>query len=380
MQLRDAGQARPRRPARAAPRRRRERLADDPAAALPPLGPAARGGGDVRDAASRRPRSSWSTRWRASSSCSRPAQQHHYSNLAFALLGQVVARKSGQPYTDYVDERIIGPLGLERTTWRPQAPKAQGYLVDEYARTVWREPETDLGGAAAGGPALVDGRGSRAAGRRSSRPGDDGVLAPAVVEEMWFPQVMYYPRRLGARLGARADAAQPATARIFGGHGGAMAGHLAGVFVDRKTKIGAAALTNSGTRGDMELFAIALAAKDARALAARRSSRGSPRRSRRRTCGRCSAAGGRRATSSSSGGRTARCTRRSSGRRRVAARRRSSATATAGAPPGPRARRAAARRRRPARLGRLRVHARTGAVQGVGSTLDEPVRDDARAP
>ena len=80
-----------------------------------------------------------------------PGAQHHYSNLAFALLGQLVARKSGQPYTDYVDERIIGPLGLERTTWQPEAPKAQGYLVDEYARTVWREPETDLGGAAPAG-------------------------------------------------------------------------------------------------------------------------------------------------------------------------------------------------------------------------------------
>ena len=42
-----------------------------------------------------------------------------------------------------------------------------------------------------------------------------------------------------------------------------MAGHLAGVFIDRKRQIGAASLTNSGTRGDMELFAISLAAKAA---------------------------------------------------------------------------------------------------------------------
>jgi hypothetical protein len=40
-----------------------------------------------------------------------------------------------------------------------------------------------------------------------------------------------------------------------------MAGHLAGVVVNRKTDIGAAALTNSGTRGDMELTAIDLVAK-----------------------------------------------------------------------------------------------------------------------
>src|SRR2546429_2930081 len=80
-----------------------------------------------------------------------PAQAHHYSNLAFALLGQVVARKSGTAYMQYVDEHIIAPLGLTRTSWTAQPPRAQGYLVDEYARTVWKEPETDLAGAAAAG-------------------------------------------------------------------------------------------------------------------------------------------------------------------------------------------------------------------------------------
>ena len=39
----------------------RDRLADDPAAPLPPVGPAARGGGDVRHRRTRRPRSSWWT-------------------------------------------------------------------------------------------------------------------------------------------------------------------------------------------------------------------------------------------------------------------------------------------------------------------------------
>jgi hypothetical protein len=76
---------------------------------------------------------------------------------------------------------------------------------------------------------------------------------------MWFPQVMYYPNEwvLGWGLGLQLHNQRGA---IYGGHGGAMAGHLAGVFIDRQTKTGAASLTNSGTRGDMELFAISLAA------------------------------------------------------------------------------------------------------------------------
>jgi CubicO group peptidase (beta-lactamase class C family) len=188
-----------------------------------------------------------------------PAQAHHYSNLAFALLGQVVARKSGLPYTTYVDERVIGPLGLERTTWTPQAPKAQGYLVAEYARTVWTEPETDLGGTAAAGQlwSTVE---DLARWATFLADGAEGVLDAKTVEEMWFPQLMYYPDdwMLGWGLGLML---YNQGGKIYGGHGGAMAGHLAGVYIDRKSGTGAAALTNSGTRGDMDLFAIALAAK-----------------------------------------------------------------------------------------------------------------------
>jgi CubicO group peptidase (beta-lactamase class C family) len=189
----------------------------------------------------------------------RPGESHHYSNLAFALLGQVVARRSGQPYMEYVSRRIIGPLGLERTTWSPEAPKAQGYLVDEYARTVWQEPETDLAATASAGQlwSTVGDLGRWAAFLAA---GNDEVLAAGLVEEMWFPQVMYDPAEwtLAWGLGLMLHNLH---GRIYGGHGGAMAGHLAGVYVDRTTQTGAAGLTNSGTRGNMDLFAISLAAK-----------------------------------------------------------------------------------------------------------------------
>ena len=62
-----------------------------------------------------------------------------------------------------------------------------------------------------------------------------------------------------------------------------MAGHLAGVYVNRKTGLGAAALTNSGTRGEHGPVRDRARQGGSRALAAERSSRGSPSRSRRRT-------------------------------------------------------------------------------------------------
>jgi CubicO group peptidase (beta-lactamase class C family) len=188
-----------------------------------------------------------------------PARAHHYSNLAFGLLGRVVTAKSGTPYTEYVSERILRPLGLERTTWYPEEPKAQGYLVAEYARTVWEEPETDLGGVAAMGQlwSTVEDLARWATFLAS---GQDGVLPAQTIDELWFPQVMYYPDDwvLAWGLGLMLFNHQGA---IYGGHGGAMAGHLAGVYIHRKSRTGAAALTNSGSRANMDLFAVELAAK-----------------------------------------------------------------------------------------------------------------------
>jgi CubicO group peptidase (beta-lactamase class C family) len=188
-----------------------------------------------------------------------PAVAHHYSNLAFGLLGRVVAAKHGKPYRQVVDERVIGPLGLSRTTWYPESPKAQGYLVDEYARTVWQEPETDLGGVAAMGQlwSTVE---DLAHWATFLARGDDRVLDAKVVEQMWFPQVMYYPDDWVLAWGLGLELFQH-EGKIFGGHGGAMAGHLAGVYIHRKTQVGAAALTNSGTRGNMDLFCLQLASK-----------------------------------------------------------------------------------------------------------------------
>jgi CubicO group peptidase (beta-lactamase class C family) len=190
-----------------------------------------------------------------------PAEAHHYSNLAFALLGQVVARVSGERYTDYVDDRIIRPLGLTRTTWAPVGPFAQGYLVDEYARTVWREPNLDLGATAPAGQLWSTpedlGRWATFLAR-----GADGVLAASTLEQMCFPQVMYYPDRWTLAWGLGLMLFND-DGVIYAGHGGAMAGHLAGVYVNRKTEIGAATVTNSGTRGDMDMTAIRLATKTA---------------------------------------------------------------------------------------------------------------------
>jgi len=188
-----------------------------------------------------------------------PARAHHYSNLAYGLLGEVVARLSGTPYTTYVDERLLAPLGLARTTWQERAPAAQGYLVDEHTGVAAREPHSDMLGVASMGQ-LWSTVGDLCRWATFLAEGQEGVLSRTTLEEMWFPQVMVNPDDwtvgwgLGLQLVSR-------NGRIFGGHGGAMPGFLAGLAINRGSGIGAVALTNSGTRGAMTPLAIDLAEK-----------------------------------------------------------------------------------------------------------------------
>jgi CubicO group peptidase (beta-lactamase class C family) len=174
----------------------------------------------------------------------------HYSNLAYALLGEVVARVAGVPFDRFVDERLIGPLGLERTTWRAVEPAARGYYVDPYARTLRLEPDLDGGGV-------------EAVGSLWSTPSDLCRWAShlASIEDLHQVQIMADPESwtlghgLGLQLVRKGE-------RVFFGHGGAMPGFLAMVLGRRSEDVGAAVVTNASTPGAaVEAIALELAEK-----------------------------------------------------------------------------------------------------------------------
>ena len=65
-----------------------------------------------------------------------PGVEYEYSNLGFALLGQIVRVASGMGFQDYTREHIFEPLGMNSTVWEfenaPAAEIALGYdWVDE---------------------------------------------------------------------------------------------------------------------------------------------------------------------------------------------------------------------------------------------------------
>jgi CubicO group peptidase (beta-lactamase class C family) len=71
-----------------------------------------------------------------------PGTAYEYSNYGFAILGQIVARVSGQPYEKYLQANILDPLGMTSTTFDVgEVPKdriAKGYRwIDQR----WEEEE-----------------------------------------------------------------------------------------------------------------------------------------------------------------------------------------------------------------------------------------------
>ncbi|MBX6349951.1 MAG: beta-lactamase family protein [Clostridia bacterium] len=64
-----------------------------------------------------------------------PGRYFSYSNAAYALLGLVVARVADLPYEDYVFLRILRPLGMERTTFSPEAASGWEDVAVPYAGT-----------------------------------------------------------------------------------------------------------------------------------------------------------------------------------------------------------------------------------------------------
>jgi CubicO group peptidase (beta-lactamase class C family) len=170
----------------------------------------------------------------------------HYTNIAFGLLGELVARKTGMPWFEAVRERILEPLGMSRTTYLPEPPAAAGYSVHHFAGTLDEEPAHDAGAMAPAGQvwstvADLAAYGAFLAG------GDPAVLAPATFAEMRTPQSGSAAGGVagGYGLGFRLAAGGSGT---LVGHTGSMPGFLAGLFADPVRRTAAVVLAN-GTSG-----------------------------------------------------------------------------------------------------------------------------------
>ena len=170
-------------------------------------------------------------------------QQFHYSNLGFALLGEVAARLLGGSWWDAVASRILAPLGMTRTSYLASGVAARGYSVHPYTGALVDEPATDTGAMAPAGQvwSTITDLASYAAFLLAGHP---DVLAEADLVTAFVPQSgdpeagLGYAHGLGFQL-------FPGGSGTLAGHTGSMPGFLAGCLVDRARRTAAVALANA---------------------------------------------------------------------------------------------------------------------------------------
>ncbi len=181
-----------------------------------------------------------------------PGTAFHYSNLGFALLGEVTARLRGEEWFTLVRMRLLEPLGMPETTYHPLPGRhATGRSVAHFSGTLCTEPHEDTGAMAAAGqlwstlPDLARWLDFLAAG-------SDQVLSLDTLREMAQPGIAA-DYGLGLRLLAERDT------RLVG-HTGSMPGFLATAFVDPGSRTGVIALCNATTGVSTDALALALRA------------------------------------------------------------------------------------------------------------------------
>ncbi|HEU5265273.1 MAG TPA: serine hydrolase domain-containing protein, partial [Jatrophihabitans sp.] len=175
----------------------------------------------------------------------KPHHVFHYSNLAFSMLGELVARLDGRSWADSLRARILDPLEMTRTTVGLSGAAVSGYFVPPYSDVPVPEPVLDLKALApCGGLASTAEDMARWSAFVADPPAE--VLAADTLEEMLQPQIMVDTQRWGMSFGLGFMLARSGD-RLYAGHTGGMPGHITGLFTDRAGKTGAVVLMNSSS-------------------------------------------------------------------------------------------------------------------------------------
>lgn len=171
-----------------------------------------------------------------------PGSRHHYSNPGYTLLGSLVEALRGKPWEEVLRTEVLEPLGLDRTSGRPQAPHAGGWAVHPWADVMMPEPLEDLGLMAAAGQLWSTTRDLARFADFLLR-GDERVLGAESVREMRRPAAPPEPglADLGYGLGMQLMAQG---ARRLVGHSGSLPGFVAGLWLSEADDVAAVVLAN----------------------------------------------------------------------------------------------------------------------------------------
>ena len=187
----------------------------------------------------------------------------HYSNLGYALLGEMINRLDGGDWFASVQRRLLDPLGMTSTTLGYPGgvdtdPHAAGtYFVPPYSDVPVDEPVFDSRAIAPAAGMVSSVRDMARWGGFVANP-DPAILSADTLEEMCQPQIVADVDRWGAAWGLgfmllRRDD------RIWVGHTGGWPGAITGVFTHRESATTGVALMNATHTPDPAALATDLA-------------------------------------------------------------------------------------------------------------------------
>jgi CubicO group peptidase (beta-lactamase class C family) len=193
-----------------------------------------------------------------------PGRAVKYSNFAYALLGEVIARVAGEPYERFVTRTLLTPLDMTSSGFALDAA-LRARLATGHRPAHATAPaeaagytETNAFAAACGLAttlpdlarwiALQLGAGPPLHGTDARPLADDAhatapVLSPRSLDEMHQPLVLDTDWRDGRCLGWQAVRQGE---RVWIGHGGSIHGFIAWALFHRSTRCGVIVLTNQG--------------------------------------------------------------------------------------------------------------------------------------
>ena len=183
-----------------------------------------------------------------------PGIRYSYSNIGYAILGEALSRAAGEPYIRYVQQHILGPLGMTHSAFEQNdeilKTLASGYIIRN--------------GAADPKPSAIelhDGRGYKIPnGALFTTVGD---LARFVSFEMGDGPESVLKKSILADNRARVYSADGELSFGYGagfmlyrqgdviaaGHGGSVAGYVAGAYYNPPSHTGLIFLRNAAGRG-----------------------------------------------------------------------------------------------------------------------------------
>ncbi len=174
-----------------------------------------------------------------------PGTHTKYSNAAIAVAGYVLEKQSSQPFTIYVRDAVLKPLGMSASAFAPTPgvlAKLAHASIWTYDGRVFDAPTFQLGMAPAGCmySSVLDLSKFVSMLFAGGRASDEVILKPETLQSMWQPQFETAEQKLGFGIGFR-------LANLDGhalvGHGGAIYGFATELEALPADKLGVVAIT-----------------------------------------------------------------------------------------------------------------------------------------